>query len=81
MSQQENVELGSSSGSNDHDQPLIHQTNLKQNLTPSTLTSSDLSNPPVYEYAPDLAHNDQPATAFNPLLIETPQSCLPTTVC
>ncbi|KAF5450837.1 hypothetical protein F2P56_031156 [Juglans regia] len=81
ISTQENVDqLGSSSGSNDHHQPLIHQTDLKQNQrTPSTLTStSDLSNPPVLENAQDLAH---PATAFNPpLIIETPQSCcLPTT--
>ncbi|XP_042982051.1 uncharacterized protein LOC122311528 isoform X3 [Carya illinoinensis] len=75
ISTQENVELGSSSGSNDH-QPLIHQTDLKQNLTPSTLTNSDLSNPPVLENVPDLAH---PATTFNPTLIETPQNCLPIT--
>lgn len=71
--QQEYVELGSSSGSN---QPLINRTNSKPNLTLSTMTSSDLSDPPL-EPAPNLA---LPATSFNPSLVETPQSHRPTTV-
>lgn len=72
--QQEYVELGSSSGSN---QPLINRTNSKPNLAPSTMTSSGLSDTPQPEHAPNLA---QPATSFNPSLVETPQSHRPTIV-
>jgi hypothetical protein len=71
LQQDQYVELGSSSGSN---QPMMNRTNSKAKLTQSTMTSNDLSDPPVLEHAPNLA-------SFNPsLLEETPQSHRPTTV-
>lgn len=76
MSQQEYVELGSSSGSN---QPLInqtYQTNPNHNFTMSTITTSDLSNIPL-EHAENLA---QPAPPFNSPLIGTQQCYDPTIV-
>ncbi|GLT64308.1 hypothetical protein SLA2020_368120 [Shorea laevis] len=42
-SQDQYVELGSSSGSN---QPMMNRTNSKAKLTQSTMTSNDLSDPP-----------------------------------